>query len=39
MNVSEKINKIYIDEKEISIKDESLSSIGIRKDFNCLIEL
>ena len=35
----EVINKIYLDEKEISIRNESLSSIGVTEDFNCLIEI
>ena len=32
------LKKIYLDEKEISLINESLSSIGITKDFNCLVE-
>ena len=39
ITTSELIEKIYLNGKEISIRNESLSSIGITKDFVCEVEL
>ena len=38
--INSKINKLFIEDKEISLNnDQSIASLGIKKDFTCMVEI